>query len=519
MFIKPMRREDNGYGIYHGFNSNEIKNETELYTIVCISAIDEEKYALSAETVKILKDLINKLNPDFVAKTAVYASEQMHLNIMPLVLAILLNQKCAKDVNIFARKTGYKKLHTLLPRLIKEAAQIQEILRIYQTLNVRRGYKRLNRIASQIKKTLGQIFEKFDENQFAKCNKNGHPTINDAIALLHPKPQDDERAGLYKKIMQGALAAPFSVADILKEEEQKGLEPKDIWENLISTNKLDYLNLLLNLKNILDADIGKDCLKIVMDRISDVKEAGMTNISPFTFLSAFLNIHTLKSFNASRVKKTIENVLNVSMDNITFFNGQKSVIASDVSGSMYCPVNEKNKMEFFDIGLFISMMLKTNNPDTIAGIFGDSWLIKDFPTESIPSNVRMCRNLTGKVGYSANASKVLEWALNEGVKADMFLFFTDRQVWDGHLKSSGMWNVAGMQNENVLEKYWTKYKFQINAGARLFAFALGMKSQFPLKILKNDIYLINGWSDKIFDVLEAIEKRENNLEEINRITF
>ena len=343
--------------------------------------------------------------------------------------------------------------------------------------------------------------------------------IKDAISLLHPKPKDIQRAQLYKKILQGDFEKPFSLATTLADASKKGILLKDIWEELINSDRLDYVSLLLNFKNVLEADISKDSLKIALDKISDEKQAKILKVSPFTFLEAFLNIYNLKSFNASKVRKTIEQVVNVSMDNITFFNDKKSVIASDVSGSMYYPVYKNSKIEFFDIGLFVSMLINARVPDTIAGVFGDVWKILELPEESIPGNLKMFRRITGSVGYSVNAFKVFEWALNEKINADMFLFFTDREIWDGYGQSSDFWNLSGIQNENVMEKAWNKYKSQINPHARLFLFAFAGQSNVPLKILKNEIYLINRWSDRIFDVLEWIENRENALEKINNMVL
>jgi 60 kDa SS-A/Ro ribonucleoprotein len=41
--------------------------------------------------------------------------------------------------------------------------------------------------------------------------------------------------------------------------------------------------------------------------------------------------------------------------------------------------------------------------------------------------------------------------------------------------------------------------------------------QAPLQLLQNDVYLIAGWSDKVFDVLAAIENGSSALNIINNI--
>jgi 60 kDa SS-A/Ro ribonucleoprotein len=39
----------------------------------------------------------------------------------------------------------------------------------------------------------------------------------------------------------------------------------------------------------------------------------------------------------------------------------------------------------------------------------------------------------------------------------------------------------------------------------------------PLQILRNDVYLIAGWSDKVFEVLAALENGSSALDAINEI--
>ncbi|MDP9042357.1 MAG: TROVE domain-containing protein, partial [Bacteroidota bacterium] len=53
--------------------------------------------------------------------------------------------------------------------------------------------------------------------------------------------------------------------------------------------------------------------------------------------------------------------------------------------------------------------------------------------------------------------------------------------------------------------------------AKLYLFDLAGLGQSPLEILKDDVYLIAGWSDKIFDVLAAIENGSDAIELINQI--
>jgi hypothetical protein len=41
----------------------------------------------------------------------------------------------------------------------------------------------------------------------------------------------------------------------------------------------------------------------------------------------------------------------------------------------------------------------------------------------------------------------------------------------------------------------------------------------PLNVVSNDVFLIAGWSDKIFEVLEAIENGETALQMIEKVSL
>jgi hypothetical protein len=41
--------------------------------------------------------------------------------------------------------------------------------------------------------------------------------------------------------------------------------------------------------------------------------------------------------------------------------------------------------------------------------------------------------------------------------------------------------------------------------------------QTPLKLEQNDVHLIAGWSDKVFEVMHAIENGKKALSEIKKI--
>jgi hypothetical protein len=87
---------------------------------------------------------------------------------------------------------------------------------------------------------------------------------------------------------------------------------------------------------------------------------------------------------------------------------------------------------------------------------------------------------------------------------DKVMMFTDMQMWDSRGR------------HKHIENSWKEYK-QMAPEAKLYLFDLAGYGQLPMRIAEPDIYLIAGWSDRVFDVLAAIDKGEDALSVINSI--
>lgn len=59
-----------------------------------------------------------------------------------------------------------------------------------------------------------------------------------------------------------------------------------------------------------------------------------------------------------------------------------------------------------------------------------------------------------------------------------------------------------------MESTWLEYK-KMAPEARLYLFDLVGYGCTPLSVGENDVYIIGGWSDRIFDVLDAIDKGDD----------
>ncbi len=500
-----LRKENKTVTNYEGAKAFTMTPAEELYSAVVTTGLSNATYEKGNERLARIQSLIQKNDPEFVAKLAVYARKEMYLRSVPLVLTTEL-AKQASGTNLVSRTVD---------GVIQRADEITELLAYYQMANERTDLKKLNRLSKQIQKGLVKSFNKFDEYQFAKYNRKAEVTLKDALFLVHPKAKDENQQTIFNKIVNDSLETPYTWEVELSvlgqtrfaDDAERNAAFKTKWEELIFSNKLGYMATLRNLRNILEANVSSQAMERVCRYLSDEKAVRNSKQLPFRFLAAYRELKAIDSPYLPSVLEALEDAVAISVGNIKGFGFNTSVvIAADVSGSMQQPVSPKSKVLLYDIGLLMSMMLQSQCSNVIAGMFGDTWKRVAMPKSGILRNVDAFYKREGEVGYSTNGYLVIEDLLNRSEKADKVMLFTDTQ----------MWNSNGTRNS--FEDSWNRYK-KFNPKAKLYIFDLAGYRRQPLDVRKNDVYLIAGWSDKIFDVLNALEDRKSAVEMIKKVVL
>eukprot|EP01030_Chromulinospumella_sphaerica_P009325 gene9325-9137_t len=152
--------------------------ESELYATVVTSSLGNTFYEGSDARVERISKLIQKTNPEFVAKLAVYARTQMNMRSVPLVLAVELAKTTSGNGLVSKAVKG----------VVKRADEITELLAYYQMANMRSGAKKLNKLSKQ------------DESQQALFDKIAKDTLET------PYTWETEMSGVGQKDFDGKKA-------------------------------------------------------------------------------------------------------------------------------------------------------------------------------------------------------------------------------------------------------------------------------------------------------------------------
>lgn len=506
---------------HEGAKAYKLSPEMELYTAVVTWSLNDSFYEKDETRLERLRALIIQCSPVFVGKLAVYARTKMYMRSAPLVLVTELAKIHSGD-DLVAR---------VADGVIGRADEITELLACYEMLNGRTGAKKLNRLSKQMQKGLSVAFNRFDEYQFAKYNRDGAIKMRDALFLVHPRAKDDAQQQLFNKIAGDTLQTPYTWETELSalgragfdSDEAKALAFRAKWEELIDSNKLGYMAMLRNLRNIQEAGVSYAHFKKVCDRLADADEVAKAKQFPFRYLAAYRELMAQDTPATRLVKKltnlvqghkgytgelldALENAVKASAANIKGFDHETRVLlACDVSGSMQTPISAKSKILLYDIGLMLAMLLQSRCKNVEVGMFGNTWKTISVPRNQILGNVQEFYRREGEVGYATNGYLVVRDLLLRRVKMDKVMLFTDVQLWNSN-------NTA-----EDIQSLWVRYKAEVAPNAKLYLFDLKGYGQAALQVMQNDVYLLAGWSDKVFEVLAALENGKTALDVINKI--
>ena len=499
--LNDMKTEQN----YEGAKAFAMNPELELYTAVVTASLSDTFYEKQDERIDRIAQLVSKVSPEFVARLAVYTRTEMHLRSVPLLLLVEL-AKVHNGDDLVARA---------VEKTVLRADEIMELLMCYQWRNSSTDKrKKLGKLSRQIQNGLQRAFNRFDEYQFAKYDRdNLEVKLRDALFLVHPKAKDAQQQALFDKIVNRELEVPYTWETELSALGQQEFETKIQkhravrlkWEELVNSGKLGYMALMRNLRNMLQAGVSTEEMQKVADRLSDAAQVAKSKQLPFRYLSAYREIEKENSVHTTTLMNALEAAVKHSASNIEGFDENTRVLlASDVSGSMWDPISLKSTVRNYDVGILLSMLLRHRCKQVVAGIFGDDWKVVNMPNDNILMATHQLEQLGNTVGFSTNGYKVIDWLIDHKMVMDKVMMFTDMQMWDS------------TECDKTFEDSWRRYK-QMAPEAKLYLFDLVGYGQLPLRLTSPDIYLIAGWSDRVFDVLSAIEKGGDALDAINKV--
>ena len=312
----PKKRLAGGSGALAAKQSDE-----QLLRRAVLACLLWENLAYESGSSDNIANLIPKVNAKIVAEIAIEARTKQKLRHVPLFIASeMLKHKEHKSL-----------VKDLLPQIITRPDQITDFLAIYW----KQGK---TPIAKQAKLGLSKCFNKFNEYQFAKYDRNGAIKLRDVMFMVHAKPEQGKEE-LFKKIAERTLDTPDTWEVALSAS--NGENKKEIWTRLIEENKLGGLAFLRNLRNMKEASVNHNVIKTGLNKINN------DMLLPLNFYSAVQQVPEFKSEVSDLMIKTYSNLPKLPGN---------TIFVVDVSGSMNSYLSGKSDYNRLDVAKAMAML-------------------------------------------------------------------------------------------------------------------------------------------------------------------
>lgn len=371
-------------------------------------------YESGVEISKRIQDIASKNDPDVVSNLAIEARNVHGLRHAPLLLLLDLIKRGGKGVASTINST------------IRRADEITELAALYWKFNPNKDF------SAQMKKGLAAAFNRFDEYQLAKYNRDGAVKLRDVLFLSHAKPKDAKQEALFKKLVDGTLATP----DTWETNLSGGKDKKETFERLLTEGKLGYLALLRNLRNMVEANVDRELIKKAL-----LARKGAELVFPFRFTAAARAAPTLERY--------IDDALIAKVTSGQKFEG-RTVVAVDVSGSMQSFMSNKSDLRRRDAAATLASVI--NGEEVRVLSFDDR-------TREVPHRLGMAgvdaiiRSGGGGTDIGAAVTKA------NSIGGDRLIVITDEQshtaVPKPQFEHAYMINVASYQNGIGYGNGWT----------------------------------------------------------------
>ena len=488
-----------------GGRAYKLSPKAMLAQYVATGCFGDTYYASAGEQLETVLKLTSQVEPEFIAKLAIYGRRKAHMKDTPALLLASLS--------------------VLSPGLMAEAFD-----RVIDNGRMLRNFVQIMRSGVVARKSLGSLPKRMvqqwlDQRPAEKLffdSVGNDPSIADVIKMVHPKPGSDERAALYAYRI-GKAHDVEKLPPIVRDFEQfkqrllgdqakhvKAKEVPDVpfqmltglplrpshWKAIAETAPWQMTRMNLNTFARHDVLKDKSMVKQIAKRLADPAAIKRSRVFPYQLMVAHASAGKAMP---NEISEALHDAMEIAVDNVPSFGGPgggKVFVLPDVSGSMHSAVNGYRRGATTAVRCI-----------DVAALVAAAVLRKNRGAEVIPfhDKVQPCK-LTGRDSVLTNAQKLAALPsggtrcsaplrhLNERKEtADLVIFVSDNESWiDGNRRWS-----YGDPTETLKE--WTNFKKR-SPRAKLVCIDIQPYGTTQAQT-REDILNVGGFGDSVFEVI------------------
>jgi 60 kDa SS-A/Ro ribonucleoprotein len=434
------------------------------------------------------------VEPEFIARVALYARSQAHMKDLPALLCAALSV------------LGPGLLAEIFDRVIDDGKMLRNFVQIMRSGVV--GRKSLGTLP---KRLVQSWFDRRSDDQIFRASVGNDPSLADVIRMVHPKPQTASRAALYGYL----VAQPHNAADLpeivkqyeaFKASESKSLPDvpfqmltsleltKDDWKAIARNAPWQMTRMNLNTFARHGVFEDRDLTAEIANRLRNEEAVQRARVFPYQLMVAFSQATTDVP---AEVRDALQDAMEIATGNVPGIDGQVYV-CPDVSGSMHSSITGVRKgatsaVRCVDVAALVAACFLRTNRSAEAIPFKEAVVTELTlnPRDSVMTNAAKMSQIPPG---GTNCSAPLAWLNARNANGQLVVFVSDNQSW---------MDIAHGRGTATMEQ-WSIFKAR-NPGAKLVCIDLQPYATAQAAE-REDILNIGGFSDHVFHVIAEFAK-------------
>lgn len=473
----------------HGAPAYALTPKQALAQYAATGCLTQTFYAGAEEQLSVVLSLCEKVEPEFVAKTAVYARERGLMKDMP---ALLLAVLAAKDVTLLAK---------VFPRVVNNGKMLRNFVQI-----LRSGVAGRKSFGSAPKRLVREWLEARDASAVFRASVGQSPSVADVLKMVHPRPRDAERDALYGYLL-GRDFRPEALPAVVREFEafkagDRAVVPDVPFQMLTALDlgtaewtaiarRAPWQMTRMNLNTFARHGVFEQpgMAELVARRLADPEQVKKARVFPYQLMVAYVSAGEGVP---AVVRDALQDAMEVAISNVPRVAG-KVYVFPDVSGSMQSPVTGHRKgsttaVRCVDVAALVAAAVVRSNPRAEVLPF-EHEVVKGLqlnPRDSVMTNAQ---KLAAIGGGGTNCSAPLRLLNERKAEGDLVLYVSDNESWVDAQRGRG---TATMQE-------WSAFKRR-NPRAKMVCVDVQ-----PYKTVQAngpaDVLNVGGFSDEVFRIV------------------
>jgi len=428
------------------------------------------------------------IEPEFIAKTAVYCREQGFMKDLPALLCAVLS---TRDANL---------LNAIFYRVIDNSKMLRNFVQI-----LRSGAVGRKSLGTRPKRLVQLWLDRQDEEDLFRSAIGQDPSIEDVIKMVHPKPKTAKQEALYGYLLGRSYDSESLPALARQYEAFKKNETAEIpdvpflkltaldlsdaaWRKI--AERASWQTTRMNLNTFARHGVFEDArmVELIAARLRDARLIRKARVFPYHLMAAYLTTNTAIP---GAIRKALQEAMEIAIENVPSFAG-KVYVCPDVSGSMSSAITGYRRgatsaVRCIDVAALVAAAVVRKNPSAeVLPFEQDVVKIALNPRDSVITNATKLASIGGG---GTNCSAPLAVLNEQSAKGELVIFVSDNESW------VDAWHGRG--TATMIE--WQRFKAR-NPSAKMVCIDIQPYGTVQAKE-RADILNVGGFSDAVFDVI------------------